>query len=289
MRRRLPALLVLLGAILGIGLALAGGASAHATVVGSDPVDGSRLTSVPGVVTITFDESVGLGGAGYLHVIDEGGQRVDSGSAFHPGGNGAKIADKLKSGLGDGTYTGSYRVLSADSHPIAGTVRFVVGNGGLRAAAVDSSTVNPRTSVMFDIARWTSFAGFALLGGAWLLLSVWPQGREDRRARAIVWTGWGVTALGAIAELLLQGPYAAGTGPSDLAKWSLLDQIPVANEVLNSFVGGLLHQLLWLDLELVADARRGANSHGETAMAGRLLRQGFLVDHWLLLRCVFIR
>ena len=223
MRRRLAALFALIGAILGIAFGLAGGASAHATVVGSDPVDGSRLKRAPAVVTITFDEQVGLGSVGYLHVTDQSGRRVDSGSSFHPSGDGAKVADKLKSGLGDGTYTGSYRVISADSHPAAGTVRFVVGNGVLSAAGVDSATVNPQTSIVFDIARWASFAGFALLGGGWLLLSVWPQGRDDRRARTIVWTGWGVTGLGAIAELLLQGPYTAGTGLSALANWSLLD------------------------------------------------------------------
>jgi copper transport protein len=223
MRRRLAALLVLLGAVLGAGFVLAGGASAHASVISSDPADGSRLASVPSAVTLTFDESVGLGGAGYLHVIDQGGRRVDSGVAFHPGGDGAKVTQNLKPGLGDGTYTGSYRVVSADSHPVTGSMRFVVGTGVLAGAAVDSSAVNRVTSVAFDIGRWISFAGFALLGGAWLLMTVWPQGRDDRRAGAIVWTGWGLTGLGAIAELLLQGPYAAGTGLSDLSKWSILD------------------------------------------------------------------
>ena len=223
-KRRLAILLALLGAFLGLGFALAGGASAHATVVASDPADGSRLAHAPSVVTITFDESVGLGGASYLHVTDQSGNRVDSGTAFHPNGDSTKVADRLKPGLGDGTYTASYRVVSADSHPVAGTIRFVVGNGVLAEAGVaHSSTVNPTTSVVFDVARWTSFTGFALLGGAWLLLTVWPQGRDDRRGRAVVWTGWGLTALGALAELLLQGPYAAGTGLSDVANWSLLD------------------------------------------------------------------
>jgi copper transport protein len=56
-----------------------------------------------------------------------------------------------------------------------------------------------------------------------LLLTVWPQGRGDARARRIVWSGLAAAAVGAVAELLLQGPYTAGTGPSDVAKWSLLD------------------------------------------------------------------
>jgi copper transport protein len=223
-RRRLAILVAFVGTLLGIGLALAGGASAHATVVTSDPVDGSRLAHPPSVVTVTFDESVGLGGASYLHVTDQSGNRVDNGPAFHLNGDATKVADRLQPGLGDGTYIASYRVVSADSHPVAGTIRFVVGNGVLAATGVThTSTVNPTTSVAFDIARWTSFTGFALLGGAWLLLTVWPQGRDDRRGRAIVWTGWGVAGLGALAELLLQGPYTAGAGLSGVVNWSLLD------------------------------------------------------------------
>jgi copper transport protein len=223
-KRQLAILLALVGTLLGLGFALAGGASAHATVVTSDPVDGSRLAHAPSVVTVTFDESVGLGGAGYLHVTDQSGNRVDNGPAFDPNGDATKVADRLQPGLGDGTYTASYRVVSADSHPVAGTIRFVVGNGVLAAPGVaHPSTVNSTTSMAFDIARWTSFTGFALLGGAWLLLTVWPQGRDDRRGRAIVWTGWGLTGLGALAELLLQGPYTAGTGVSDVANWTLLD------------------------------------------------------------------
>jgi copper transport protein len=221
--RRLAILLALVGALLGLGFALAGGASAHATVVASDPADGSRLAHAPSVVTVTFDESVGLGGASYLHVTDQSGNRVDNGAAFHPNGDATKVADRLQPGLGDSTYIASYRVVSADSHPVAGTIRFVVGNGVLLPGVAHTSTVNKATSVAFDIARWTSFTGFALLGGAWLLLTVWPQGRDDRRGRAIVWTGWGLTGLGALSELLLQGPYTAGTGLTDVANWTLLD------------------------------------------------------------------
>lgn len=108
--------------MLGLGVALAGVASAHATVVASDPVDGSRLAHAPSVVTVTFDESVGLGGAGYVHVTDQSGNRVDNGAAFHPNGDATKVADRLQPGLGDGTYTASYRVVSADSHPVARSV-----------------------------------------------------------------------------------------------------------------------------------------------------------------------
>ncbi|MEO6886023.1 MAG: copper resistance protein CopC, partial [Jatrophihabitantaceae bacterium] len=222
-RRRLLALTILLGTLFGAGLLWAASASAHATLVSSDPLDGARLKAVPTTVTISFDEQVGLGTVGYLHVTDQSGRRVDTGDGFHPGGDGTKIANSLKPGLGDGTYTESFRVISADSHPVAGVVRFVVGNGVLAASSVDVSTVNSATSTVFDIVRWISYTGFALLGSAWLLLTVWPQGRDDRRARLLVWTGWSLAAGGALAELLVQGPYASGDGLTSVTRWSLLD------------------------------------------------------------------
>lgn len=223
MSRRLAALAVLLGTLLGAGFVLAAAASAHASVVTSDPADGARLASVPAAVTVTFDEPVGLGSIGYLHVTDRSGRRVDAGAAYHPGGDGAKVAQRLKPGLADSSYVASFRVVSADSHPVAGSVRFVVGDGALGAAVVNPATVDRGTGAVFDLARWVSYAGLGLLGGSWLLLTVWPQGRDDRRARRIVWTGLGGAAVGAAAELLLQGPYTAGRGLSRVADWSLLD------------------------------------------------------------------
>ena len=219
--RRLIALCGLVGALCAAGLLLAVPASAHASVVSSDPVNGSRLKAVPNHVTITFDESVGLGSIGYLRVVDQSGRRVDTGAAYHVGGS--VIAVALKSRLGDGTYTESFRIVSADSHPVAGTVRFVVGNGVLSAAPAAGSTVNHATSVLLDLVRWVSYAGFALLGGAWVLLTVWPAGRGEPRARRAVWTGWALALVGAAGELLLQGPYTAGLGLSHVFDGSLLD------------------------------------------------------------------
>jgi copper transport protein len=222
--KRLGALLALLAGLLGVGLLAAPAASAHAVVVATDPADGARLASAPTSVSVTFDESVGLGEGGYLRVVDQAGQRVDTGSANHAGGDGARISVTLKPGLGNGTYTASFRVVSADSHPVAASLRFVVGNGALGAAGgAAGTTVNGLTSVTFDVVRFVSFAGLAVLGGGWLMLSIWPAGRDDRRARALLWTGWAATTLGALAELAVQGPYVAGSGLGAVGRWTLLD------------------------------------------------------------------
>jgi len=212
------------GALFLTALIFAGAASAHATVSSSDPADGERLQSAPTSMTITFDEAVSLGRIGYLNVTDQQGDRVDTGSATHPGGDATKITTALKSGLPDGTYTGSYRVISADSHPVAGVIRFVVGNGALVTSPVaGSGAIKHSTSGALDLARWLSYAGFALLGGLWLLLTVWPEGRDEPRAVRVRRVGWWLAVVGALLELLLQGPYVAGRGLGDLPTWSLLD------------------------------------------------------------------
>jgi copper transport protein len=222
---RIRRFVAVLAGLAGGALLFAAPASAHAEVVSSDPANGARLRTAPSSVSIRFDESVGLGGLGYLQVTDQNGNRVDSGPATHPG-NPAVISVKLRPTLKDGTYTESYRVISADSHPIAGVVRFVVGNGPLvTTTATATSSTAPGVAATMDVARWVSYAGIALLGGAWLLLTIWPAGRDDRRARRLVWSGWTAAVIGTIGELLLEGVTAAGVPITSALRPSVVDAI----------------------------------------------------------------
>ena len=110
-----------------LALALApGGRVAHATLQATVPERGAKLDAPPAQVVFRFDEAVEAS-FGALRVFDSEGQEVQTGKAFHPGGKGAEIAIKLKPGLGDGTYTATYRVVSADGHPISSGFVFTVG------------------------------------------------------------------------------------------------------------------------------------------------------------------
>ena len=268
MTRRILAMLALLAGLATTGLAFAGPASAHATVVTSTPADGSRLAKAPTTVTVVFDESVGIGGVGYLHVTDQTGKRVDAGNAFHPGGDGTKVSDRLKPALGSGTYTASFRIVSADSHPVAGTIRFVVGNGAIAHGSIAAGAASTSASTAIDVARWITYAGFAVLGGVWLLLTVWPEGRDDPRGRRLVWTGWTGAVVGAVLELLLQGPYSAGSGALKLFDPTLID-----NTLHSSY--GQLHSVRLVLLGLFAlllarSVRTGAERAPIDAAAGLL-------------------
>ena len=218
--RRFLAVLALLAGWAVVAVAGATPALAHATVVGTDPSDASRLEAAPARVTVTFSESVSAD-AGFLEVVDSKGSQVSEGDVRS---DGPRVSVALKSGIGDGSYIVSYRIVSTDSHPIGGAFSFVVGDGPLVAAtgAVVGGTTDPLVDNVFTVARWISFAGVVLFGGLVFLVLCWPAGRTDPRARRLIWTGWGATAAGAVLGLLLEGPYAAGTGLPDAVDLSLL-------------------------------------------------------------------
>ena len=213
-------LLLLLFALAGAGFVLASPASAHATLDRSSPADGARLRTAPSAVTLHFDENVGVG---YVHVTDQSGRRVESGAPGHPGGVAAIVRIPLEHGLHDASFTVSYRVVSADSHPVTGTISFVVGNGPLVTAPQSASTPPTGVPSLLDAAHWVSTLGFTALVGVWLVFAAWPTGRSERRVRRIVWTGWGAALLGSVAEVLLQGVNAAGAPATSIFEWSLIE------------------------------------------------------------------
>lgn len=106
-------------------------ASAHASLVSSDPADGSTLESFPEQVTLTFDESVDE--PAFVTVTAPDGATVTSGD---PAVSDATVTQRLDPGSTDGTYTLAFRVMSFDGHPVTGTVLFNLGHPSQPVQAV---------------------------------------------------------------------------------------------------------------------------------------------------------
>jgi copper transport protein len=196
------------------GLVAAPSASAHAVVVSTNPADGSLLATAPSQVSIVFSEAVELQ-LGALRVFAPDGSRADVGSAGHPAGKADTASIGLRPDLKNGTYVVSWRVISADSHPVHGGFTFSIGTTSAPAAAGNAAAPagDKTVGVLFGIARWLAFLGFALLvGPAFLALAGAPKLLRQKRARRVIAAGWFTLLLGTVAALLLQGPYGAGFG-----------------------------------------------------------------------------
>jgi copper transport protein len=220
-RRSWLLVFALLAGWLAGGVVTAVPASAHATLVSTDPGEGARLESVPAQVTLEFSEGVSLG-AGYARVLGADGERVDTGAAAVEGG---VLTIPLRDGLPDDGYLVTYRVVSADSHPISGAYSFVVGDGELvpTAGAGSGDATDPVVAAALPASRWLGFAGLALAVGVPVLaLFCWPAGWASERLRRLTTWGAAAVAVSALLSFVLQGPYAAGTGIASALDPSLL-------------------------------------------------------------------
>lgn len=125
-------------------LALAGAlpASAHAALVRSSPTSGSTLTAVPPEVALTFNEAID---PQFTSVTVKSGSTTAS--TGKPTVEGPTVYQSLDPRMDEGTYTVSYRVTSADGHPVSGSYTFTYkSSGGEDPEPSGSSTSEPSTT-----------------------------------------------------------------------------------------------------------------------------------------------
>jgi copper transport protein len=202
----------------GLGmLAAAPPAWAHATLVSTYPADGAIVANAPTQVSATFDEPVGVS-PDSLRVFAPNGSRVDTGGTRH-GNQPQQIVVSLQGGLGHGTYTAGWHVISADSHPVQGAFTFSIGAPS--STVVNVATINqiasPLVGFMFGLVRWIAFCCFALLIGAvGFVLWCWPAGASSPLVLRLTMGAWSGLAGAVLGAVLLQGVYGAGQGVSHL-------------------------------------------------------------------------
>ena len=200
------ALRVLAALLLGGAFVLTGAqaASAHAELLSTTPEDGAALDQAPAEAVLTFNEPVQLiDGSIRLFPGDEDPLTLDA----HV--SNTSVVAPLPATLDDGAYALSYRVVSADGHPVSGAITFTIGQ------AADDHTSAP--GVETTTPQGTSFAVSALTGLQYLSLLVFAGlllferlvlrnvSPPDRRTLSIM----RVTGIGAVAASLLLIPASA--------------------------------------------------------------------------------
>jgi copper transport protein len=210
LRRAAAACAGLLFGLLCVLLGPAAPASAHAALVGSDPASNAIVPDAPNKVTLTFSESVQLL-SGKIQVLAPDGSRADQGD---PQSAGATVTIPLRSGGGRGTYLVSYRVISADSHPVSGSITYSVGAASTPPTSTNGTqTIDPVVRALIPIGKFLGYAGLVLLVGPVLVLALlWPHRLSRRGPARLVWTGIGLVLGSTLLALWLQAPYAIGAG-----------------------------------------------------------------------------
>ncbi|MGH2855765.1 MAG: copper resistance protein CopC, partial [Solirubrobacteraceae bacterium] len=236
---------LMVAALVGVAsLVGAGSASAHAQLLGTSPQSGSTVQRQPAEVIFKFNQNVG-GTLGAVRVYDAQGNEVDNLAVSHPDGQEHWMGVGLKPHLPDGTYTATYRVVSADTHIVYGGLVFSVGHPGAApkftvAGLIARNRSGKVTEVAFGAVRGLDYISIALLlGGLAFLLVAWlpglaaaagtdPSWRTASRAfagrlrmmlAAAVVLGILVSVLG----ILLQGASAAGVSLWSSLKGTVID------------------------------------------------------------------
>ncbi|MER8404786.1 copper resistance CopC/CopD family protein [Mesorhizobium sp. M0185] len=183
-------------------------AFAHAALIKAEPADGAVLAQSPSQMSLTFSEPVS---PLVLTLVRPDGTSIPL-SSFRLSGQTVEIDNPQA--LTSGTHVLSWRVISADGHPVGGSVLFSVGAPSAAPAASEAVDRELRTAIW--IGKVFLYIGlFFGVGGAFALGWLAQGGRSGQNmivaailcglAAALLSLGFqGLDALGAPLALLAQ-------------------------------------------------------------------------------------
>ena len=227
-RRSDRLVLVAIAAVL-VALALVPAAGAHARLITTEPANDAVLEQSPRLVLLRFDEPV-ESAFGAIRVYDARAHRVDSAKVVRPSEQEVRIT--LDQRLARGTYTATWRVVSADGHPVSGAFVFHVGAPGANPAGVAAQVLEggtPRSvTILFSIVRALDFLLMLLVAGGTLMLVVVldraPARTRTRLPRLLAAVAVALTLV-ALAGIVLQGAAAGGFGLDDALSWDVVSSV----------------------------------------------------------------
>lgn len=159
-------------------------AGAHSALVSSDPAKGQVLEAAPERVALVFNEPVETG---FAEIVVTGPDRNSQWQTGGPAISGTSVSTALVPLGPAGEYTISYRVVSADGHPVSGSLAFSMAIPSHTPAAAAQTDGPPAPAVTkpprLDLPVWLWISGAVALLGAGFLVA-WrisaPSPRESK-------------------------------------------------------------------------------------------------------------
>ncbi|HEY3793998.1 MAG TPA: copper resistance protein CopC [Bradyrhizobium sp.] len=267
---------------------LATGASAHASLVSAEPADGSVLAVAPKTVQLRFNEPVT---PAVISLIDAAGKtRKVAVSAIDQ-----TVTLMLPDDLPRGTQVVSYRIISADGHPVGGSLLFSIG-AATAAAAVPASDC--AVAVLIWLTRIGVYLGlFVGVGGVFFAGWIGQGDGGTRVTIAALWIG----LVSALASLGLQGldvldlplsaiaavaPWQAGfatsLGPSLLIAMAAMVMAWFARRSASMTIARVLTSVAMLGVGLsLAASGHAATASPQWLTRPSLVLHGVAVAYWI--------
>jgi copper transport protein len=192
-------------------------ASAHATLESTEPVGSTAVATPPERVVLRLSETVQIPLGSIRVFASPSGKQIETGAAGRADGQSNAVAVKLPK-LDKGNYIVTWRVTSADSHPVHGAFTFIVGSA--KGAAADAALVqkllasgggDTTVGAIYAVIRFAAFASLVLLVGGFAFVAlIWPAGVALARPRKIIWVAWATAMVTTVVGIPVQAVYAAG-------------------------------------------------------------------------------
>jgi copper transport protein len=182
-----------------IVVAHAGEACAHASLVKASPADGAVVPVAPAALSLTFNEPVS---PLVIRLIGPDGAPIVPRTVV---GEDNTVTVTAPANLQRGTHVLSWRVISADGHPVGGSLMFSIGAPSAQPAAEADSRADRGVRAVLWAVRVVLYVGlFAGIGGAFFCAWIAdPVSRRRSQPWLLVLLAAGLVA--APASVALQG------------------------------------------------------------------------------------
>jgi copper resistance protein C len=180
--RRLAAVALLAGLTF-VGLATP--ALAHNSLIGSSPADKATVDAGPQTITLTFDQPVQDGdGVNTISIRDPQGNHWEAGP---PQASGSEVTAPVRPLGPSGVYSITWRVLSADGHPVQGALSFTLSKAGTGtpipadelAKFSNAGTAQPGETDEGGVPTWVWIVGAVLVLGLGIVFALRMGGKEE--------------------------------------------------------------------------------------------------------------